>query len=352
MLTPKRILIIRLDRLGDVILSTPVLDALRRKFPHAFIAMMVRPACREVLEGNPHLNEVIVYEKEGAHRTIRGTIRFARALRRDAFDAALVLHPSNRSHWIPWLAGIPSRIGYDRKSAWLLTHRLPHRKQEGEQHEARYALDMLQVFGVTPPPAWSPGATHVTARTGRSEAGGGVIAVFIGGETLHYALPPSFAEALIGQVKTVCEAIDGWCLVTTSRRTPPSVERLLAEDLGTSPRCRLLLLAGRDSINGTMEGMLGCADVAVVTGESISMVSEACANGRAVVVVEPPLRDTHRTSPTKHQRFLRELVQDGYVQVVQLPNVGSAIERALKACATAKRLDNVAAIRDSVAHLL
>ena len=147
---PKRILVIRLDRLGDVILSTPVLDALRRTFPHAFIAMMVRPACREVLEGNPHLNEVIVYQKEGAHRTIRGTIRFARALRRDAFDTALVLHPSNRSHWIPWLAGIPRRIGYDRKSAWLLTHRLPHRKQEGEQHEVRYALDMLQVFGIAP----------------------------------------------------------------------------------------------------------------------------------------------------------------------------------------------------------
>ncbi len=150
MLIPKRILVIRLDRLGDVILSTPVLDALRRKFPHAFIAMMVRPACRDVVEGNPHLNEVIVYEKESAHRTIRGTIRFAWALRRDAFDTALVLHPSNRSHWIPWLAGIPRRIGYDRKSAWLLTHRLPHRKQEGEQHEARYALDMLQIFGVTP----------------------------------------------------------------------------------------------------------------------------------------------------------------------------------------------------------
>ena len=179
-----------------------------------------------------------------------------------------------------------------------------------------------------------------------------VIAVFIGGETFHYALPPSFADLLIGQVKTVCEAIDGWCLVTTSRRTPPSVERLLAEDLGTSPRCRLLLLASRDSINGTMEGMLGCADVAVVTGESISMVSEACANGRAVVVVEPPLRHAHGTSPTKHQRFLRELVKDGYVQVVQLSNVGSAIERALKACATARRLDNVAAIRDAVAHLL
>ncbi|MBI2495798.1 MAG: lipopolysaccharide heptosyltransferase II [Candidatus Omnitrophica bacterium] len=149
-LTPKRILVMRLDRLGDVILSTPVLQALRRKFPHAFIAMMVRPACREAVEGHPDLNEVIVYEKEGRHRSILGTVRFARELRRSGFDTALVLHPSNRSHWIPWLAGIPTRIGYDRKSAWLLTHRVPHQKQEGKKHEALYTLELLQVFGMTP----------------------------------------------------------------------------------------------------------------------------------------------------------------------------------------------------------
>jgi len=78
-------------------------------------------------------------------------VRFARQLRREAFDTALVLHPTHRSHWIPWLAGIPTRIGYDRKSGWLLTHRVPHRKQEGAQHEARYAMDMLRVFGLELP---------------------------------------------------------------------------------------------------------------------------------------------------------------------------------------------------------
>jgi len=147
---PKRMLVIRLDRLGDVMLSTPVLEALRQHVPHAFIAMMVRSACREVVEGNPSVNEVIAYDKEGAHRRVPATIRFARSLRRYEFDTALILHPTARSHWIPWLAGIPVRIGYRRKGAWLLTHRLPHRKQEGARHEAEYALQMLEIFGIQP----------------------------------------------------------------------------------------------------------------------------------------------------------------------------------------------------------
>ncbi len=145
---PRRILVIRLDRLGDVILSTPVLTALRRHVPHAFLAMMVRPLCRDVIEGHPAIDEAILYEKDGIHRSPLATARFARSLRRLEFDTALVLHPSNRSHWIPFLAGIPVRIGYNRKQPWLLTHRLPHRKQEGAKHEAAYALDMLEIFGI------------------------------------------------------------------------------------------------------------------------------------------------------------------------------------------------------------
>ena len=146
--TPRRILVIRLDRLGDVVLSTPVLHALRQHVPHAFIAMMVRPACRQLLEGHPHLNEIIVYEKEDRHHSAWATIQFARQLKRYDFDTAIVLHPSRRSHWIPWLAQIPTRIGYDRKGGWLLTHRLPHRKQEGGRHEAAYTLELLSPLGI------------------------------------------------------------------------------------------------------------------------------------------------------------------------------------------------------------
>lgn len=148
---PKRILVIRLDRIGDVVLSTPVLSVLRQRYPNSFIAMMVRTPCRELVEDHSALDKVILYDKDGEHRGIASTIRFARKLSTFHFDTALILHPSNRSHWIPALAGIPVRIGYNRKSGMLLTHRLPHRKQEGSQHEASYSLEMLKVFGIKPP---------------------------------------------------------------------------------------------------------------------------------------------------------------------------------------------------------
>jgi mitochondrial fission protein ELM1 len=178
------------------------------------------------------------------------------------------------------------------------------------------------------------------------------VAVFIGGETARYALGQAFGEALIVQVMRACEAVDAQCFVTTSRRTDPAVERLLSERLDAHPRCRLLLIANRDPIDGTMEGLLGSADVAVVTGESISMVSEACASGRRVIVVEPPLRQASQGGLTKHRRFLNELVGGGYVQLVALPELSLAIQRALKDRRPAKRLDNLAPIREAVTRLL
>ena len=163
---PRRILIIRLDRMGDVILSTPVLQQLRAAYPEAFIAMLVSPACRELVEGNPHLNDVLLYDKTGEQRGLWSTIRFARRVRRLDFDTALILHPTRRSHWIARLAGIPRRLGYARKSGWLLTHRLPHRKQEGSRHEAEYALELLRLVGLEPaaPQSFVPVSSRAARR--------------------------------------------------------------------------------------------------------------------------------------------------------------------------------------------
>jgi len=179
-----------------------------------------------------------------------------------------------------------------------------------------------------------------------------MIGVFLGGDTFHYDVSTAFAEALLTQVAQACEALDGGCLVTTSRRTSAAVERLVSERLAAAPRCRLVLIASRDAINGTMEGMLGSADVAVVTGESTSMVSEACASGRHVVVVEPPRRYAKRGALTKHQRFLQHLVAEGYIRLVPVNELGVTIHQALRASQPARRLDNVVKVRDAVARLL
>jgi len=177
------------------------------------------------------------------------------------------------------------------------------------------------------------------------------IAVFLGGDTPEYQVTASFAEALFRQILAICEDTDGFCLATTSRRTPQDVERLLADQLTKHPRCGLLLLASRDQLDGTIEGMLGWAQVVVVTGESISMVTEACASGRYVVVVEPPLRRASLGHVTKPRRFIRALGDQGYIRSHPLPEVGHAIRRCLLDRPPVRRLDTYAAVEAAVKRL-
>ena len=145
---PAKILIIRTDRLGDVILSTPVIKNLRLAFPQSHVAFMCRPYTREALEGNPDLDEVIVYDKYGKDKGLLATVKFALKLGKCHFDRAIILHPTNRAHLIAFLAKIPVRIGWNKKLGWLLTKSLKHTKQEGKKHETEYTLDLLRKVGI------------------------------------------------------------------------------------------------------------------------------------------------------------------------------------------------------------
>jgi heptosyltransferase II len=143
----RRILIARTDRLGDVILSTPAVRALRQKFPQSYMAMMVSAYAKDVVEGNPDLDAVIVFDKEGKDRGLAATFKFVWELRKNKFDLAVVLHPTVRVHLLMFLSRIPWRLGYDRKFKFLLTDSIPHTKQSGEKHESEYALDMARYLG-------------------------------------------------------------------------------------------------------------------------------------------------------------------------------------------------------------
>ncbi len=145
-----RVLIVRTDRVGDVILSTPVIRALRAAHPDAHLVMVVRPAHRELVEGNPDLNEVILYDKDGPEKSWAGSLRFAAELRARKFDTAIILHSTNRVVLVSWLAGIPRRIGYARRLPWLLTDAVPYVKPAGDRHELEYNLDLLRPLGIQP----------------------------------------------------------------------------------------------------------------------------------------------------------------------------------------------------------
>jgi heptosyltransferase-2 len=146
----RRILIVRTDRIGDVLLSTPIIKALRQEYPHTHIAMMVSPYARDIVEGNFDLDEVIIYDKDGLHKSWLASMKFAQKLKKKKFDLALILHPTNRVHLITYFADIRKRVGFNRKLGFLLTDRIKHTKQLGEKHELEYNLDMVRYLGIEP----------------------------------------------------------------------------------------------------------------------------------------------------------------------------------------------------------
>jgi lipopolysaccharide heptosyltransferase II len=146
----QRILIVRTDRLGDVLLSTPVVKAIRQKFPQGYISILVSSYTKDVLDGNPALDEIITFDKDGKNKGWLAALKFVGALRKKKFDLVIVLHPTTRMHLLTFLAGIPKRLGYDRKFGFLLTDRIKHTKQYGQKHESEYALDLVRYLRIQP----------------------------------------------------------------------------------------------------------------------------------------------------------------------------------------------------------
>ena len=143
-----KVLLIRTDRIGDVLLTTPAIKAVRDAYPNAYIAMMVRPYAEDIVSGNPYLDEVMLYDKDGKHKGIIGSIFFILRLRKKRFDLSINFHPTNRSNLIPFLAGIPERVGYDRKGGIFLTKKLKDNKHLGQKHEIDYNLDVVRAVGI------------------------------------------------------------------------------------------------------------------------------------------------------------------------------------------------------------
>ncbi|MFH0985471.1 MAG: lipopolysaccharide heptosyltransferase II [Candidatus Omnitrophota bacterium] len=162
-----RILVTRTDRIGDLVLTTPLFRALREKFPKAWIAAVVFLEHREIVEGNPYLDEVILYDKTGNERGLLGQFLFSRKLRSKKFDVVIHAHGTNRMHLAAWLAGIPKRIGYGRRASWALTHVHPYNKKEGQKQEAEYLFDLLSFLDVKAPSRIAP-FFPVTDRSVRS----------------------------------------------------------------------------------------------------------------------------------------------------------------------------------------
>jgi len=144
----KNILIIRTDRIGDVILTTPSIKALRQGFPKARISILVAKPMDELVRGNPDLDDILIDDRQKEHKGIRGFGKLVSKIRAKKFDAAVIFHTKRRANLLCFLAGIPVRVGYKNdKFGFLLNHPVEDRRHWGEQHESQYCLDLVKHLG-------------------------------------------------------------------------------------------------------------------------------------------------------------------------------------------------------------
>ena len=134
--------------IGDMILLTPALRALRMAYPESHIEMLINPLVRELMERNPYLDEIIVYDKRGAQKGIRQMRSMADKLRAKQFDTAAILHPNSvRSAVLAFMAGIPERIGANQRGrGFFLTTKV---KRWGNIHEIQRYLDAVSPIADT-----------------------------------------------------------------------------------------------------------------------------------------------------------------------------------------------------------
>ena len=152
----RRVLWIRTDRLGETLLNLPAVAALHASLPSAKLTLLVHPSMPSLLEALPWMDRALAFDHAVGGLWWRRAFTLARQLRSFQFDAVVVSNPKKELHLAVWLAGIPCRVGYDRKWAQLLTHRVPDRKSLGERHEVEYNLDLAKAVIDAPMPAPLP----------------------------------------------------------------------------------------------------------------------------------------------------------------------------------------------------
>jgi heptosyltransferase-2 len=147
--TFENILVVRTDRIGDVVLTTPAIKALRQSYPASRISVLVSSSNFDLINGNPYVDDILVDDRQGRHKGFIGFLRLVREIRVKKFDLAIIYHTKKRYNLACFAARTPFRLGYkNEKFGFLLTLPIKDIRPLGQKHEAEYCMDVLKAIGI------------------------------------------------------------------------------------------------------------------------------------------------------------------------------------------------------------
>lgn len=153
------------------------------------------------------------------------------------------------------------------------------------------------------------------------------IGLLIGGDTPAVRFDRARFEKVLEGVLRCADEERALVFATSSRRTPKWADELLKKTFGDRARCPLLVIANESNRAGIVGGILGLCDAIVVTGESISMVSEAVSSGKPVAVFMPS--EDARMKP-KYREFLRRMTDNGLIAPAGPADIAEVLRREMK----------------------
>jgi len=265
--TIKRILVRGPNWLGDAVMCEPALRGLRRLFPGAQIALLVKPAVADLFSGHPALTRVLTYDTNGRHAGLSGKWALAGQLRRQGFDLAVLFQNAFEAAFLTFLAGVPRRYGYatDGRSL-LLSDPVAAPDRRTLVHQVRYYWDLLKPLGLTgdpPAPELVVFPEEEQAMAGRFAQGGltatDVVVGINPGSTYGEAkrwLPERFAEVTERLCRTIRESREQQVGVVIFGAKG---EERLGHEIAARLPSRSLVLSGATTIRELMAAVKRCA---------------------------------------------------------------------------------------------
>jgi len=264
----KKLLIRGTNWVGDAVMSVPAMREIRRIFRGAQITLLVRPWVKDVYSAVEFVDDVRVYDRSGPHKGWTGLNRIVSELKRERFDAAILLPNSFEAAFLCWRARIPIRIGYVRDGrALLLTHACRIHPDIRKLHQSYYYLGILSEAGLIDSSSWQRQEVPLSITIGVLEEDRRSARQMLQGAGISDAdkivgLNPGafYGGAKRWLTERYAEVAD-----TLAQRHGVRIllfgapgERRIAEEIMQKMKCRPVTLAGQTTLGQLMALLLEC----------------------------------------------------------------------------------------------
>lgn len=143
---PKNILIVKTDRIGDLILTLPLAGLIKKQYPNSKVSFLVREYTKNFVRNHPFVDEVIVLKESDGNVPLFENVNI---IKQKKFDYCIVVYPRFKISLMVFLSGIKNRIGTGyRWYSFLFNRKVYEHRKNAERHELEYNANLLEKLGI------------------------------------------------------------------------------------------------------------------------------------------------------------------------------------------------------------